>query len=49
MKRIPLELFLFSFCLVLFSLAARQTEGAEAPLRKLRAAITSLSGSMTVP
>ena len=49
MKRIPSKLFLFSSCLVLFSLAAQQSEGAEAPLRKLRAAITSLSGSMTVP
>ena len=49
MKRLRRKLFLFGSSLVLFSLVAQQSEGAEAPLRKLRVAITSLSGSMTVP
>jgi NitT/TauT family transport system substrate-binding protein len=50
MKQIHNRLFWFTCCLILLLSTARKTEGAETPaLRKLRVAITSLSGSMAVP
>ena len=50
MKQIYRNLLWFGCGLVFLTLSARNTESAETtPLRKLRMAITSLSGSMTVP
>jgi len=49
MKRINNQVFIIVCCFMLFSLAASLSEATETQLRKLRVAITSLSGSMAVP
>src|SRR6266850_2098093 len=49
MKRVKYQVFIIVCCFLFFSLAAALSEGAETQLRKLRVAITSLSGSMAVP
>ena len=50
MKRVKYQGFIIVCCFLFFSLAAPSlSEGAEPQLRKLRVAITSLSGSMAVP
>ena len=50
MKRVKYQVFIIVCSFLLFSLAAASlSEGAEPQLRKLRVAITSLSGSMAVP
>src|SRR6476659_11113338 len=49
MKRINNQVFIIVCCFMCFSLAASLSEAAETQLRKLRVAITSLSGSMAVP
>src|SRR5882757_8817758 len=49
MKRVKYQVFIIVCCFMFFSLAASLSEAAETQLRKLRVAITSLSGSMAVP
>ena len=44
MKRINNQVFIIVCCFMFFSLAASLSEAAETQLRKLRVAITSLSG-----